>query len=126
MEITTEKIIEIQIRIIRQSSRSEDLGFAGVIRDAGTLDYIVSAGTRQPNTIRKASWFLFKIASSHPFFQGNKRTALLTALLILKLDPNAYQINCSDEEIAEFVEKISRYESSLEEVEQWIEEKINL
>lgn len=126
MEITIEKIIEIQVRAIRKSTRPEDLGFEGVIRDLGTLEYIVSAGKRKNDTIRKASWFLYKIASEHPFFQGNKRTALLTALLILKLDPRAYQINCSNEEVAAFVEKVGRYESSLEEVEQWIGEKINL
>ena len=126
MEITIEKIIEIQVRAIKKSTRPEDLGFEGVIRDLGTLEYIVSAGKRKNDTIRKASWFLYKIASEHPFFQGNKRTALLTALLILRLDPRAYQINCSNEEVAAFVEKVGRYESSLEEVEQWIGEKINL
>jgi death-on-curing protein len=126
MEITIEKIIEIQVRAIRKSTRPEDLGFEGVIRDLGTLEYIVSAGKRKNDPIRKASWFLYKIASEHPFFQGNKRTALLTALLILRLDPRAYQINCSNEEVAAFVEKVGRYESSLEEVEQWIGEKINL
>lgn len=126
MEITIEKIIEIQARAIKKSTRPEDLGFEGAIRDLGTLEYIVSAGKRKTDTIRKASWFLYKIASEHPFFQGNKRTALLTALLILKLDPRAYQINCSNEEIAAFVEKVGRYESSLEEVERWIGEKINL
>lgn len=83
-------------------------------------------GNRKSNTIRKASWFLYKITTEHPFFQGNKRTALLSALIILKLDPMAYRINCKDEEIAAFVKKIGRYESSPEEVEQWIEEKINL
>jgi death-on-curing family protein len=126
MEITIEKIIEIQVRAIRKSTRPEDSGLEGVIRDHGTLDYIVSGGTRRTGTIRKAAWFLFKITTEHPFFQGNKRTGLLTALLILKLDPMAYQINCTNEEVAAFVEKLGRYESSLEEVEQWIEEKINL
>ena len=126
MEITLEKIIEIQVRAIRLSTRPEDLGFEGVIRDRGTLEYIVYEGSRKSDTIRKSSWFLFKIASEHPFFQGNKRTALLTALLILKIDPRSYQIHCSDEELAAFVEKIGRYESSIEEVEQWIGEKIKL
>jgi death-on-curing protein len=125
-KITVDKIIEIQIRAIRKSIRPEDLGFEGVIRDQGTLEFIVYEGNRKPNTVRKAAWFLYKIATEHPFFQGNKRTALLTALLILKLDPRAYELNCTNEEIADFVEKVGRYESSLEEVTTWIEEKINL
>ena len=126
MDITIEKVIEIQVRAIRMSTSPEDLGFEGEIRDHGTLDYIVSGGNRRTGTIRKAAWFLFKITTEHPFFQGNKRTALLTALLILRLDPMAYRINCTNEEVAAFVEKVGRYESSLEEVERWIEEKINL
>jgi death on curing protein len=126
MEITTDKVIEIQVRTIRRSTSPEDLGFEGVIRDHGTLEYIVNGGTRKTDSVRKAAWFLFKITTEHPFFQGNKRTALLTALLILKLDPRAYQINCTNEEVAAFVEKVGRYESSLEEVEQWIREKIDL
>lgn len=126
MEITTDKVIEIQVRTIMRSTSPEDLGFEGVIRDHGTLEYIVNGGTRKTDSVRKAAWFLFKITTEHPFFQGNKRTALLTALLILKLDPRAYQINCTNEEVAAFVEKVGRYESSLEEVEQWIREKIDL
>ncbi|PKL69863.1 MAG: hypothetical protein CVV30_00365 [Methanomicrobiales archaeon HGW-Methanomicrobiales-1] len=126
MDITVEKLIEIQVRAIRKSTSPEDFGFEGVIRDHGTLDFIVNGGKRKTDTVRKAAWFLFKITTEHPFFQGNKRTALLTALLILKLDPMAYQINCSNEEIAMFVEKVGQYESSLEEVEQWIRKKIIL
>jgi len=124
--LTIDKIIEIQVRAIRKSTRPEDLGFGGQIRDWGTLEYIVYEGNRKSDTIRKASWYLYKIATEHPFFQGNKRTALLTALVILKLDPRAYQINGNNEEVAAFIEKVGRYESSLDEVEQWIREKINL
>ena len=124
--LTIDKIIEIQVRAIMRSTSPEDLGFEGEIRDKGTLEYIVYEENRKSDTIRKASWYLYKIATEHPFFQGNKRTALLTALLILKIDPRAYHINCSNEEVAAFVKKVGRYESSLKEVEQWIGEKINL
>ena len=125
-KITIEKIIEIQVRAMRRSTSPEDAGFEGIIRDWATLEYIVYEADRKSDTVRKAAWFLYKIATEHPFFQGNKRTALLTALLILKLDPRAYQLNCTSEEIAVFVEKVGRYESCIEEVEQWIGEKINL
>jgi death-on-curing protein len=124
--ITVDKIIEIQTRAIMRSTLPEDLGFEGELRDQGTLEYIVNEGNSKPNAISKASWFLHKIATEHPFYQGNKRTALLTALLILELDPLAYQINCTNEEVADFVIKVARYESSLEEVEQWIRGKINV
>lgn len=122
--ISSEKIIEIQINVIKKSTYSEDQGMGGLLRDRGTLDYLVFHGSRKTDTIKKASWFLHELATRHPFFQGNKRTALFTATLILKMDEHEYQINCGDEEIAEFVEKIGRYESSLDEVEYWIREKI--
>ncbi len=54
------------------------------IRDQGTLDFIVkSACETEGSNLDLAANLLFNIATRHPFFDGNKRTATLSALTIL-------------------------------------------
>jgi len=121
---TLDKIVEIQTTILYFSQLPEDAGMDGKIRDVGTLDYLISNGNLLPGSIEQASWYLFGVATKHPFFQGNKRTALMLAALILDLDSNNYNINAEDEEIAIYVEEIADDRHSLDEVEKWLREKI--
>jgi hypothetical protein len=41
VDLTVDKIVEIQIRIIEESEEEEDKGMTGLIRDYGTLDFLV-------------------------------------------------------------------------------------
>lgn len=41
VDLTVDKIIDVQTRIIEASGHQEDEGTGGLVRDFGTLDYLV-------------------------------------------------------------------------------------
>jgi death on curing protein len=123
--ITVQKIIEIHDEILRISSAEEDRGMNG-IRDEGTLPYIVEKLERDKeigcDVIKSAAWVLYSITTTHPFFQANKRTAIVTAENILRHD--GLRFNVDYEEGERFIIDVARYEYTLERVEIWIRSHI--
>lgn len=118
---TTRKLREIQIAIIENSKEPEDEGMADRIREWGTLDYLVSDWNWKEDPFEHAAWQLLKIATLHPFFQGNKRTAFAVAENIL----GHYDlfIDATKDEVETFVISVARGEKEIDEVEIWLRDK---
>lgn len=119
VDLTVDKIIEIQIRIIEESKQDEDRGMGGLIRDHGTLDFLVDRVNSIDDSYQKAAQLLYSIATHHPFYQGNKRTALIVAEVILILEVGSY-ITADEEVIDLFVREVATYLHRPEDVEGWI------
>lgn len=67
----------------------------------------------------KAAALLQSLLKNHPFVDGNKRTALTSAGIFLKL--NGYQlINNHDKEV-NFALKIDNKHQSIEQIAEWLE-----
>jgi len=118
--LTVQKIIEIQSWLILQSVQQEDQGMAGLILTSGTLENLVYYGNTLQNPHKRAAWMLHGIATRHPFYQGNKRTALAVADNILILSPENLIITAEDEAIYRFVREIAKNSYVVEEVEDWL------
>ena len=58
----------------------------GGLRDIGTLEHIVLECGKTKGINRKASALLYEIATKHPFWDGNKRTAFASAEMILNMN----------------------------------------
>lgn len=71
-----------------------------------------------PNIVKKVAILLLKITINHPFVDGNKRTAFVTALTILA--SNGYEFNCRQEEIVRFMMEVAKSKSSYEQICQWL------
>jgi death-on-curing protein len=71
--LTVNKIIEIHNEIIKEYGGTRGL------RDEGTLELLVYKANRENTAFRRPALILYTIAAQHPFFDGNKRTALVTA-----------------------------------------------
>lgn len=52
------------------------------LRDKASLEKMIYDSVKFGDKSALASHFLFEIATKHPFWDGNKRTALLTALVV--------------------------------------------
>ena len=63
------------------------------VRDIGTLEYLVNNINCEEDLFRKAAWALM-LADWHPFWDGQKRTALQLADLILR--DGGYHIHAED------------------------------
>ena len=129
IEPTAQKLIDIQSQIILSSDLPEDIGMEGKIRDQGTLDYIVNEWNWKNNLFEHAAWLYYKIATEHPFFQGNKRTAVAVAENVLAT--KNLLISASEEEIKDFTINVATYdikkcgyELSVDDVEEWLKNNV--
>jgi death-on-curing protein len=66
-------------------------GGLGGIRDEGMLDSALQRPVNlfaygQPDVFELASAYAFGLAKNHPFFDGNKRIAFITAIVFLELN----------------------------------------
>ena len=113
--LTTRQIIEIHERIIKKYG-----GSSGVLNE-GTLDLLIYKINRANDVFKLAALILHRIAAQHPFIDGNKRTALVTAENVL-IDAG-YYLSANDDEIVDFMQKIAEYKCTVKTIEKWIREK---
>jgi death-on-curing protein len=90
------------------------------VRDAGTLEYLVDNINCEENLFRKAAWALL-LADRHPFWDGQKRTALQLADLILR--DGGYHIHAEDEELIQALTRLAEYKCDLKKILRWIQKK---
>lgn len=57
-----------------------------------------------PDVITKASCYLRSFSMNHPFFDGNKRTALMSTVIFL--ERNGYEVIADNDKMYKFVEKV--------------------
>ncbi|NJD52472.1 MAG: type II toxin-antitoxin system death-on-curing family toxin [Candidatus Methanoperedens sp.] len=115
-ELTVRKIIEIHDEIIQKYG-----GTSGVLSEA-TLEMLVYKVNREHNVLRQSSMVLHMITSQHPFFDGNKRTALVTAEKMLY--DEGYYIHAEAEKKVDFMIKIAEYKCSVKTIEKWVKKSI--
>lgn len=63
----------------------------------------------------KASCYLRSFAMNHPFFDGNKRTALLATITFL--EQNGYEVTADNEKLFKLVEKVVKGRLSITSIE---------
>lgn len=124
---TVEMIHEIHREIIdtfrelAQRNGDDETGIIYDVRDQATLDFIVMAINLAPTSVEQAAVALHRIASQHPYFDGNKRTALIVAETVLGEDGWYLEGAQSDDE---FILRIARYETCLNDAEAWVRLKM--
>lgn len=72
------------------------------------------------NTFDMAAALLQSLLKNHPFIDGNKRTALTSAGIFLKL--NGYKLINSHKEEVEFAVKVDNQNLTLEQISKWLKE----
>jgi death on curing protein len=99
------------------------------LRDEGGLD---SAIARPPATFdgedlyatlaEKAAALFHSLVSNHPFLDGNKRLAAISAELFLLA--NGLELVASDEDLEELVMSSARGELAVEEIAIWLDQRL--
>ncbi len=67
-----------------------------------------------PDIISKAACYLRSFSMNHPFFDGNKRTALISAMAFLEM--NGYKITGNNEELYQLTKKVVENKMSVEQI----------
>ena len=73
-----------EIHRVAISTNPAESDLAGIIRSESDLYFLGLKLSSCNDTFERAAIALYSIACHHPFFEGNKRTALLTCELLLE------------------------------------------
>jgi death-on-curing protein len=114
--LTTDEIIKIHGEIIKETG-----GHSGII-SYGNIDFVVSQMEIPKTLERKAAILLFGILTSHPFVDGNKRTALESMKTFVLL--NSRKFITSENDIWIKLHEISEGKLKVEETVGWIKKNM--
>lgn len=119
--LTEKEIITLNVYVIEKYSPKEPIG----VKEPTALNMLVNApqqyvfGREQYPTIElKAANLVRNLVKKHVFYNGNKRTALMTMIVFLKV--NGYQFNATNNEAVEYMVRIATEDLQEADVEQWI------
>lgn len=87
----------------------------------GTLELLIYKVNHEKDVFKRAALILHTIAAQHPFFDGNKRTAFVTAENVL--GEAGYYLDAGEDEIVELMRKIAQYQHTVKTIVDWIKEK---
>ncbi|OGL21472.1 hypothetical protein A2707_05555 [Candidatus Saccharibacteria bacterium RIFCSPHIGHO2_01_FULL_45_15] len=118
---TVDEIELVHIQIVDAS------GGAHGTRDRGRLESAVAAQTQgvfgeelYETIFDKAAAITKGIIADHPFFDGNKRTGILLALVLL--ERNGIQTNIADKELEDFAVQIAIDHLDIPAIAAWLRE----
>ncbi len=108
----------------------ERFGGSTGVRDEGALEAALARPMATfggqdlyPTLAEKAAALLHSLVSNHPFLDGNKRTAAMSAELLLLV--NGLEILASDQELEELVMSTARGERPAEEIAIWLAQRLS-
>lgn len=104
-----------------------DHGGAAGTRDIGLLRSALArpenlAAYEEPDAAKLAASYAFGIARNHPFVDGNKRTAAVTALLFLQI--NGVEWNISEPELVVMTLALAAGELTEDQVGAWFRDRL--
>ena len=77
-----------------------------------------------PTIVSKAACYLRSLAMNHPFFDGNKRTALLSTVVFLEM--TGYKMTSDDDTLYNIVKNIVEQKKTIGEIEKILTENIRI
>ena len=100
------------------------------LRDEGALDSALARAQATfdgedlyPTLAEKAAALFHSLVSNHPFLDGNKRIAAISAELFLLV--NGLELAASDEELEELVVSSARGELAVGEIAIWLDQRLS-
>jgi death-on-curing protein len=117
--LTLEHLLELHAVVLAETGGGEGL------RDLGRLESAVSTQMQNvfgeelyPSIVDKSAAIVRGIVADHPFVDGNKRTALIAGLTLLRL--NGVDFQAHPGEIEDFAVKIATEHLDVKEISNWL------
>lgn len=118
--LTMQNVIDLHTRIIEDTSYATEHQFCGLLRDEATMEFILEEYNTLTEPFEKAASFLYKVATRHPFMQGNKRLAYVGAFITL--DCAGFSITADKRARYEFLIRTADNMFTLSEVCTWLKQ----
>lgn len=117
--LTPQQVLAIHDRMIRRFGGSHGIRDVGLLESAvGRPQATFDGNDLYPTIFEKASALLQSLLKNHPFVDGNKRTALTSAGIFLKM--NGYRLMNTHKEEVKFAVSVDNEHLSLEQIASWI------
>jgi len=117
--LTLEQLLQLHVLVISTTGGSDGL------RDLGRLQAAIATQTQNVfgeelyrSLEEKAAALLRGIVADHPFVDGNKRTAMLTALTFLEINGAAF--NAVQGELEDFAVKVATEHLDIPTIAMWL------
>ena len=116
--ITPEQVLFIHYRIIEETGGSHGIRDLALLQSALARPMVTfDKNDLYPDIFSKAAALMHSIIKSHPFVDGNKRTAITTASIFLLR--NGYCLRASNKELERFILKVTAKNIELHEITKW-------
>jgi len=118
--ITPEQVLFIHYRIIEETGGSHGIRDLALLQSASARPMATfDENDLYPDIFSKAAALMHSIIKSHPFVDGNKRTAITTASIFLLR--NGYCLRASNKELERFILKVTAKNIELHEIAKWFQ-----
>lgn len=118
--LTPQKILFIHDQVVKRTGGSHGVRDLGLVESAVYRPQATFDGTDlYLGIFDKAAALLQSLLKNHPFVDGNKRTALTSAGLFLRLNGHKL-INAKKEEV-EFTIKVDNERLDISEISKWLQ-----
>lgn len=119
--LTPEQVLFLHSRLIAETGGGHGLRDLGMLlsalgRPQGTFD----GKDLYPDLFSKAAALIDSLVRNHPFVDGNKRTAITSAALFLRM--NGYRLIVENEEMVRFTLACAQSQLSLDEIMDWFKQ----
>ncbi|QQS19351.1 type II toxin-antitoxin system death-on-curing family toxin [Candidatus Saccharibacteria bacterium] len=101
------------------------------VRDIGRLEAALATQTQEvfgtelyPELYNKAGAIIRGIIADHPFIDGNKRTAMLAGLTLMKV--NGLTLRASNQELEDFAVQVAVEHLGVEEISEWLKKHVEV
>lgn len=117
--LTPEQVLAIHDQMIKRFGGSSGVRDVGLMASAVMCPQASYGGKDlYPTIVKKAASLLQSLLKNHPFVDGNKRTALASAGIFLRL--NGYKLVNSHDEEVKFALRVDNERLSLETIAAWL------
>ena len=117
--LTPQQVLAIHDQMVKRFGGSIGVRDIGLVESAVARPQATFDGVDLYDTIfDKAAALLQSLLKNHPFVDGNKRTALTSAGIFLKM--NGYNLKNYHEEEVEFGVNVDNKHLSIEEISAWL------
>lgn len=121
--IDVDTVKEIHRRVIKVTGGIDAIRDESLLESAVLVPLATFGGKDlYPDLVTKVAVLLERLTNNHPFVDGNKRTAFVTAATVLK--DNGLDLRASQQEVVEFMLAVAEGRLEFKNIKGWIEAHI--
>lgn len=121
--LTLEHVLMLHAYVMSATGGSDGIRDIGRVEAAIATQHQVVFGAELYDSIYAKSGAIMRgVIADHPFIDGNKRTATMTAGVLLEL--NGLRLSMQSRELEDFAVKVAIDHLSVEEIARWLKDHI--